>query len=73
VDRGTPASVGYVENETAWTFVRDEVSRYHALLTDAANAAGDQARATLQDDIAVLELIRNDIESAARPAERLSA
>jgi hypothetical protein len=69
-----------VDNESAWTFVRDEVSRYHALLLDeAAQAASDQARATVEGNIAVLELIRSDIEAAStgsqagRQAERLSA
>jgi hypothetical protein len=69
-----------VDNESAWTFVRDEVSRYHSLLLDeAAQAASDQARATVEGDIAVLDLIRSDIEASgacdqvSRQAERLSA
>ena len=69
-----------MDNESAWIFVRDEVSRYHALLIDeAAKAASDQARATVEGNIAVLELIKSDIEAAtpggqpSRQAERLSA
>lgn len=56
--------------------MRDEVSRYHALLqAEAESAASDQARATVQGGIAVLELIKSDIEAAGagRQPERLSA
>jgi hypothetical protein len=65
-----------VDDESAWTFVRDEVSRYHALLqAEAERAASEQARATAQGGIAVLELIKSDIEAAGtgRQTERLSA
>jgi hypothetical protein len=59
-----------VDYEKAWTFVRDEICRYHAhLLAEAARATNDQVRATVEGGVAALE----QVQAAMAGAEELSA